>query len=68
MMGGELTIPIAAAVSDYIEETGDLNASFLELPDTPEDELGAHSHPGAEAHRHAARILTGYLKNVLGKR
>ena len=67
MMGGELTIPIAAAVSDYIEETGDLNAGFLELPDTPEDELGAHSHPGPEAHRHAARILTGYLKSVLGR-
>ena len=67
MLGGELVIPIAAAVSDYMEETGDLNAGFLELPDTPENELGAHSHPGAEAHRHAARILTGYLKSVLGK-
>ena len=65
MMGHALSVPIAAAVAAYIAETDDLNVSYLELPDTPASELGAHSHPGPEAHRHAARILIEYLKKNL---
>ncbi|MBR2275652.1 MAG: GDSL family lipase, partial [Lachnospiraceae bacterium] len=60
-----LSLPISEAVSSYIRESGDTNVFYLQLPDTAEDDLGAHAHPGPRAHVRAAEILCQYLSNVL---
>ena len=65
MLGYELSLPLAEAVNRYIKETGDNNAAYLQLPSANDKTTGARSHPGYEAHKIVAGILTDYLKTVL---
>ncbi len=61
MMGHGLTELFQGAVERYSKETGDENVTFISLPDTPQGQLGAHSHPGFFAHLHVAELLADYL-------
>lgn len=65
MLGYDLTLPLTEAINRYSSETGDLNIKFIQLPTTNDKTIGARSHPGPEAHRIAAGILTDYLRTVL---
>ena len=65
MLGYALSLSISEAVSSYIRESGDTNVFYLQLPNTTEDELGAHAHPGPSAHIKAAEILSDYLAKRL---
>ena len=53
------------AVARYRRQTGDDRACFLPLPDTTPETVGARQHPGAEAHRQAAAVLTAFLRSHL---
>lgn len=46
MIGHELSPIIKEAVENYKKESKDLNVSFLELPDTSEEQMGSLQHPG----------------------
>ena len=61
MMGKNMEPVLKEAVEKYKEETGDKNADYLSLPDTPGCRLGAHSHPGFFAHLDTARLIGEYL-------
>lgn len=65
MLGGELTIPICDAIGRYQTLTGDRDIMFLQLPDTTDETVGSHGHPGVKAHERAAETLTAYLRTVL---
>lgn len=65
MLGYDLTFAITDAMNIYQKETGDSNLAFLQLPDTTDETVGSHSHPGEKSHARAARVLTEYLKKIL---
>lgn len=65
MLGHDLSRPIEDAVEVFRSETGDSNVTFLELPDTSEEDIGCRFHPGVHAHEKAAEILSGYLRKEL---
>lgn len=65
MLGDELAPALEQAVARYRQQTGDDRACFLPLPDTTSATVGARQHPGAEAHRQAATVLTEFLRNAL---
>ncbi len=60
MLGNELEPALRAAVGQYSTETGDRNIDFLAMQDDTEHR-GARNHPGAEAHRTAAKEILNYL-------
>lgn len=66
MLGYDLTLAITDAMNTYQTLTGDTNTAFLQLPNTTDDTVGAHAHPGVKSHERAAKVLTEYLKNILG--
>ena len=65
MLGYGLSLPLADAINRYKVETGDNNVAYLQLPSVNDKTIGARSHPGLEAHRMVAGILTDYLKTIL---
>lgn len=65
MLGYELTLPIAHALDTYRLENHDNKVSFLQLPNTTEETIGARFHPGVKSHERAAKILTEYLETLL---
>ena len=65
MIGHELSPIIKEAVENYKKESKDLNVSFLELPDTSEEQMGSLQHPGKKSHECATRVIAGYLKKQL---
>ncbi|MCR5106547.1 MAG: SGNH/GDSL hydrolase family protein [Lachnospiraceae bacterium] len=68
MLGYDLSLPIAMAVSDYRRETGDDNVFYLQLPNTKEDSYGAHMHPGVKSHKLASEVLYDYLKSLFDRK
>lgn len=66
MLGYDLCLPITEAIARYQAETGDSNVQFITLPDTTFKTVGAHSHPGYEAHKTAYEVLKKYLGDKLG--
>lgn len=66
MLGYHLSLTISNAISQYIEQTGDLNVIFLQLPNTTAETVGCREHPGQKSHARAAQILIEYLQSYLG--
>ena len=66
MLGYDLSVAIAGAVSDYQKETGDYRTDYITLPNTEPDAYGAHMHPGYASHVAAAKVLVRYLSEHLG--
>ncbi|MBO5166372.1 MAG: GDSL family lipase [Lachnospiraceae bacterium] len=65
MLGYNLSLPIAHAVSTYRAETGDNKAYFLQLPNTTEETIGSRFHPGVKSHERASKVLIEYLQELL---
>lgn len=65
MLGYDLTLAITDAMNTYRRETGDHNTAFVQLPDTTEETVGSHAHPGEKSHARAARVITEYLRKFL---
>ncbi len=49
-----------------MKESGDANAAYINLPDTGDNEYGAHMHPGYDSHIKAAAVLTDYIRRRIG--
>lgn len=65
MLGYNLTLPIADAITRYSKETGDYDVSFLQAPNTTKETVGSLEHPGLKSHERAAGVLMEYLKDLL---
>lgn len=65
MLGYDLTLAITDAINSYRRQSGDHHVAFLQLPNTTEETVGSHAHPGAKSHERAAQVLIEYLKPVL---
>lgn len=65
MLGYDLTLAIADAISRYRESTGDGNATFLQLPNTTEETVGSREHAGVKSHERAAKVIAEYLQTVI---
>ena len=65
MVGYDLTLAITDAINRYQKQSGDENVAFLQLPNTTEETVGAHAHPGVKSHERAAKVLIEYLKPIL---
>ncbi len=66
MLGYDLTLAITDAMNLYRKQTGDSNLIFIQLPNTTDETVGSHAHPGVKSHERAAKVLIEYLKNYLG--
>lgn len=67
MLGYDLTLLLTKAINRYIDETGDRNVRFINLPNTTQEGFGSHMHPGIVSHEAASKVLIEYLKEVLNK-
>lgn len=65
MLGYDLTLAITDAMNSYRNATKDNNVAFLHLPNTTDETVGSHAHPGEKSHARAAKVLTEYLKAYL---
>ena len=65
MLGYDLTFAITDAMNSYQKETGDSNLAFLQLPNTTDETVGSHAHPGEKSHARAAKVIIEYLQPVL---
>lgn len=63
MLGYNLSLAINDAINQYIAKTGDSNVIFLQLPNTTDETVGSHAHPGAKSHERAAQVLIEYLRD-----
>ncbi len=66
MLGYGLTPVLSEGVNRYVRESGDASVKFINLPDTSDQEYGAHMHPGYESHKKAAKVLVDYIRRNLG--
>ena len=65
-MYGQVMRPwIEQAVKRFRDEFEDTRVSFLLLPDTSPEQLGANNHPGPAAHLAVANVLTNALSAIL---
>lgn len=65
MLGDLMEPAIKRAVDEYIRKSGDSRVSYLSLPNTTEETVGARWHPGKLAHEAAAKVLTEYIRQLL---
>lgn len=65
MLGYNLSLAIADAINTFREQTGDIRTFFLQLPNTTEETVGSHMHPGFASHKRAAKVLIEYLRELL---
>ena len=68
MLGYDLTFAITDAMNNYRQVSGDNNVAFLQLPNTTDETVGSHAHPGEKSHARAAKVLTEYLQSYLNNR
>lgn len=64
MLGNKIAPSINNAIHSYSEAYNDNNIAFLELPNTLQEDLGSHQHPGVKSHEKAAKVLTEYFQNL----
>ena len=57
MLGYNLSLAITNAINTFRSETGDIKTFFLHLPNTTEETVGSHMHPGFASHIRAAKVL-----------
>ncbi len=67
MMGIAMMPAIYRAVDHYKRETNDKKVSVFQLPDTTLETIGSREHPGVLSHERAAKALSHYIKQYLGK-
>ncbi|HHU74283.1 MAG TPA: SGNH/GDSL hydrolase family protein [Clostridiales bacterium] len=65
MLGDLMSPAIKEAIHLYKKNTGDRKVTFLQLPNTTEETVGARSHPGALSHEMAAKVLVEFIKNLI---
>lgn len=65
MLGYKLSLAITDAINTFCSETGDIKVSFLQLPNTTEETVGSHGHPGFASHIRASKVLIEYLQELL---
>lgn len=65
MLGLQLQLPIMEAICKYCHLAKDDKVSYLQLPNTNDENVGSRSHPGALCHQQAAKVLTEYLRMIL---
>ncbi|MBD5534458.1 MAG: SGNH/GDSL hydrolase family protein [Lachnospiraceae bacterium] len=65
MLGYNLSLAITDAINTFRSETGDIKTFFLHLPNTTEETVGSHMHPGFASHIRAAKVLIEYLQELL---
>ncbi|WP_054742265.1 SGNH/GDSL hydrolase family protein [Cellulosilyticum ruminicola] len=65
MIGIPMEETILVAIKEYKEQTHDEAVSYLRLPDTTDETVGARCHPGIKAHEAAAKVLKEYLSKLL---
>ena len=64
MCGHDLEETLSKAVEEFKNETGDSKAQFVLLPSTPPEKHGSRFHPGAEAHKEAANIISARIREL----
>ncbi len=62
MLGSPMKDAIEDSIEMYKEQSGDAKVSFVELPDTNNQTVGARQHPGVLAHQAAAKVIVKWLK------
>lgn len=65
MVGNDFADVIKRAIKAYNDKSGD-SVSYLELPNTTPETIGAREHPGVRANEIVADILADYLINTCG--
>ncbi len=65
MLGDSMEQAILRAIHTYTLETGDRKVSYVRLPNTTEETVGARWHPGKLSHEAAAKVLTEFIKRLL---
>lgn len=65
MIGSEMEPAIRRAIKSYMQRSNDQKVSFLHLPDTTQEYMGARSHPGIMAHQRVAEELSGFIRPLL---
>ncbi|TAH74855.1 MAG: GDSL family lipase [Anaerolineaceae bacterium] len=65
MLGDGLLPAIVRAVEDYRLQTDDNKVFVLALPLMTEETVGARYHPGIRSHEQAAKVLVGFIKNLI---
>lgn len=65
MLGNAMAPFIKEAIALYKEQSGDDKVSFIALPDTTEETVGARMHPGLLSHKKASDVLVEYLQILL---
>lgn len=65
MLGYNLSLAITDAINTFRSKTGDIKTFFLQLPNTTEETVGSHMHPGFASHIRAAKVLIEYLQELL---
>lgn len=61
MLGYNITMLISDAMNRYMKETGDNNCKYITLPNTTQETVGSHGHPGYASHVRAGKVLCEYL-------
>lgn len=65
MLGSNMAPFIQEAIAIYKEQSRDIKVSFIALPNTTKETLGARQHPGILSHRQSSQVLTDYLRGLL---
>lgn len=65
MLGNNMMPAIKRGLEAYQLKTGDRNVSFLLLPNTTEETVGARYHPGRLSHKKAAKVIAEHIKKKL---
>lgn len=65
MLGNVMKESILRAIDRYRQQTKDEKVSYLELPETTSETIGAREHPGVLNHQLAAETLSEFLKKTI---
>ncbi|MBQ9643014.1 MAG: hypothetical protein IJV26_03130 [Lachnospiraceae bacterium] len=64
MLGDPLRPQLTEAIRRYQEQTGDVRAEYLPLPNTEPGEFGCRLHPGLPSHRKAAQVIAARIREL----
>lgn len=66
MLGYDLETLINESMADYVASSGDKKVEYLQLPNSTEETLGSHYHPGYKNHHEAAIVLGKRIGEMFG--
>ena len=61
---GQMKELLKSAVDEYVKNTGDKEAYYLQLPVTEADGFGSRSHPGHKSHQNASECLVKMIRGL----